>query len=262
MRGAVVDLDGTVYRSTEPIPGAVQGVASLRDSGIDTVFVSNTSSKSRDTCRGRLEQIGIEAALEDVITSASVTATYVAETYPGATVFAIGQPALLDELVAAGVSVTTDPEGAGPVVVGKDRSFDFETLTRALHALDGGGPFVVTNQDRTAPVGDGIEPGTGAIVAAIATATGRDPDVVTGKPHDPMLEAALDRLDVPASDCLVVGDNPESDIAMGARAGMTTVQVRSGIADRSSPAASAVEPDYVVESMAELDRVIDAIGGT
>lgn len=257
MRAALIDLDGTVYRSEEPIPGAPEGIATLQRAGIDLAFVSNTSSTSRETCQKRLEGFGIETDVRDILTSASVIATSVAETYPGATVFAIGQPALFDELEASNVEVTDDPDAAELVVMGKDRSFDFGTLTRGLRALGRDVPFMVTNRDRTTPTSDGIEPGTGAIVGAVAIAAEREPDVVAGKPNDPMIDATLDRLDVPPADCLVVGDSLESDIVMGKRAGMTTVLVLSGIEDRDSVEGASIEPDYVVESMARLDRILD-----
>lgn len=175
--------------------------------------------------------------------------------------FSIGQPALFDELEAADVGITADPSVADLLVVGKDRSFDLGTLTRVLHALDDGVPFVVTNMDRVSPTSDGLEPGTGALVGSLVGASDREPDVVTGKPHDAMIDAMFDRLGVSASDCLVVGDSLESDIAMGHRAGMTTVLVLSGIADHDGAEVRSVEPDHVVESMAELDEVLDAERG-
>lgn len=257
MHGAIVDLDGTVYRSETAVPGARAGIELLRDAGIDVAFVTNSSTKSRTVCLERLESIGIEADEADVLTSAAVAASYVAEEYPAETAMAIGETALFEELSRAGVARTEDPTDCDVLVVGKDRSFDFETLVRGLHALEHGATFVATNRDRKSPTDAKPEPGSGAVVAAIGFAAGREPDVVAGKPHDPMIEASLDRLAVDPSNCLVIGDNPETDIRMGRRAGMTTVLVLTGLVDRDDPIAA----DHVLESMATIDEVLPGFRG-
>lgn len=256
MDGAVVDLDGTVYRSETAIPGAREGIELLRDAGVDVAFVTNSSTKSRTVCRERLESIGIEADESDILTSAAVAASYVAEEFPGATAMAIGEPTLFEELSRAGVTLTEEPAECDVLVVGKDRSFDFETLTRGLHALENGATFVATNRDRKSPTDAGTEPGSGAVVEAIGFAADRDPDVVAGKPHDPMIGVSLDHLGADPSDCLVIGDNPETDIRMGERAGMTTVLVLTGLVDRTDPVATDGTADHVLESMTELDEIL------
>lgn len=258
MKAAVVDLDGTVYRSAHAVPGAVDGIESLRSAGVDIAFVSNTSSKSRATCCERLNRIGIECELEDIITSTSVTATSVARTYSNASAFVVGMEALHEELDRTNVATTQTPEDADVLIVGKDRAFDFSTLTAALAVLEKGAPFVVTNRDRTAPLGNGgIEPGTGAIVAAIETASGRTPDIVAGKPHESMTAATLESLGCDATECLMIGDNPETDIEMADRAGMTTVLVMSGVADRSDAERSGA--DFVVESLREIPSILASL---
>lgn len=256
MNGAIIDLDGTVYRSETAIPGARAGIELLRDAGIDVAFVTNSATKSRAVCRNRLESIGIPADESDVLTSAGVAASYVAEEYPTDTVMAIGEPILSDELQRAGVRLTHDPFETDVLVVGKDRSFDFGTLTRGLHALEGGATFVATNRDRRSPTDTGTEPGSGSIIAAISFAAGREPDVVAGKPHDPMIEVSLDHLGVDPDACMVIGDNPETDIRMGDRAGMTTVLVLTGLVNREDPITTNGSVDYVLESMAGLEEVI------
>lgn len=260
MRGAIVDLDGTVYRSTTPVTGAIDGIATLRDAGVDVVFVSNTSSKSREECRERLRRIGVETDQDSIVTSASVTASHVVDAYPEETVLPIGSDALLDELRRADVPITDDPAIADILVVGKDRSFDYETMTRGLRTIDTGARFVATNRDRTSPTADGLVPGTGAIVGAIVAATGREPDVVVGKPHQPTIDAALGLLGASPAACLVIGDNVATDVAMGNRAGMTTVLVGSGVENREGDGNDAFVPDYRLESMESLDEVLDARG--
>jgi len=256
MECAIIDLDGTVYRSQTVIPGAREGIERLRDGGLNVVFVTNSSTKTRETCRDRLASLGIEAAVDDILTSASVTAAYVTREYPTASVLTIGSPALDHEFSQADGTLTEDPTEADVLVVGKDRSFDFETLTRGLRALESGATFVGTNEDRKVPTDSGMVPGCGALIAAISYAANQDPDQICGKPHDPMIEVSLDKLAADPADCLVIGDNPETDIEMGRRAGMTTVLVLTGLVDRSDPLLADEPADHVVDSLEDLSALL------
>ena len=256
MENAIIDLDGTVYRSQTAIPGAREGIESLRDGGVDIVFVTNSSTKTRETCRDRLTSLGIETAVDDILTSASVTAAYVTQEYPTASVLTIGSPALDHEFSAADANLTDDPTDAEVLVVGKDKSFDFETLTRGLRAIESGARFVGTNEDRKVPTDSGIIPGCGALIAAVGHAANCDPDQICGKPHDPMIEVSLNKLAADPADCMVIGDNPETDIEMGQRAGLTTVLVLTGLIDRTDPLLAEEPADHVIDSLEELPTVI------
>jgi len=256
MNSAIIDLDGTVYRSQTVIPGAREGIEYLRSSGFDIVFVTNSSTKTRETCQKRLSSLGIEASIGEILTSASVTATYVTREYPTASVLIIGSSALDHEFSQAGATLTEDPAEADVLVVGKDSTFDFETLTQGLRAVESGAVFIGTNQDRQVPTDSGTIPGAGALIAAISYATSHDPDQICGKPHNPMTEVSLDKLDTDPGDCMVIGDNPETDIKMGRRAGMTTVLVLTGLVTRTDPVLDDEPADYVVDSLEELSVLI------
>lgn len=255
MDAAIIDLDGTVYRSQTVVPGARDGIDQLRAAGVDIVFVTNSSTKTRAECRDRLASLGIEAAVSDILTSASVTATYVTTEYPAATVMAIGEQALTEECRQAGATLTTDPTEADVLVVGKDSTFDFDTLTRCLQAIDSGATFIGTNGDRKVPTDSGMVPGAGSLIAAIGYAADCDP-VICGKPNDPIIEVSLDTLETDPADCMVIGDNPETDIEMGRRAGLTTVLVLTGLIDRSDPRLAEDPADHVLDSMDDVSTVL------
>jgi ribonucleotide monophosphatase NagD (HAD superfamily) len=123
----------------------------------------------------------------------------------------------------------------------------------ALVALDDDTAFVGSDPDRTIPTGEGrAVPGSGAIIGSVGVVADRDPDVVLGKPADRTTEMALDRLGVPAGECLLVGDNLDTDIAMGERAGMTTVLVLSGASSRADIETADATPDHVLDSLAAV----------
>jgi arabinose operon protein AraL len=138
-----------------------------------------------------------------------------------------------------------------------DREFDYETLSKALYALDDDTTFLATNPDRTCPTADGEIPDCRAMTGAIEGATGREVDRVLGKPAETAMNAAMKRLDTRPERCLMIGDRLETDVRMGNRSGMTTVLVLSGATDRETVADSGIRPDHVIESIANIDVVLD-----
>lgn len=273
IRGVILDVDGTVLRDDEPVPGADAGLAALVDAGVDRLFCSNNPTKEPAAYAERFASAGFAVEPEEVLTSGAVTVAYLAEHRPDDAVFLVGEAGLRRQLEDAGLPVVDDPDDAETVVVSVDRGFDYDRLTDALWALSrvrgpddasgdaGDVAFVGTDPDITIPGADRPVPGSGAIVRAVAAVAERDPDVVLGKPSDYAREMALDRLGVPADECLVVGDRLDTDVALGARTGMTTALVLTGIVREerleTELAAAEAEPDYVLDSLAEVDRILD-----
>jgi 4-nitrophenyl phosphatase len=261
-RGAVVDLDGTVYLGSEPVPGAADAVVDLRERGLDLAFVTNNPTRSREEYVDHLAGMGIEATPSEVVSAGTTTARFLAERHDGDAVLIIGSDSLRRQLRAAGVELTDDPAAAAVVVTSHDHEFDYDDMTDGLRALDHAEAFYGTDPDLIYPGAGGRPyPGTGAITRAVAGVAEREPDLVLGKPSGPTIETVLETVGHPPEECLVVGDGLDTDIVTGERAGMTTVLVRSG---RSSPADvpdAAVEPDFVIDSIADLDDVLDAVRG-
>ncbi|WP_129116746.1 HAD-IIA family hydrolase [Halegenticoccus tardaugens] len=259
-RGVVLDVDGTVVMGDEPIPGAAEGLAALSDAGMRRLFVSNNPTKPPVAYVDRLARAGFDVAAEEVMTSGTVTTAYLRETYPDGTLFLVGESGLREQFLDAGLSVVRDPTATEPIdaaVVSIDRRFDYERLTDALSVLsDESVAFVGTDPDVTIPTADGLIPGSGAIINAVSGVTGRSPDCVLGKPSAVAQRMALDRLGLAPEECLVVGDRLDTDVALGERAGMTTALVRTGVTDEGALTDAAVEPDYVLDSLADVERII------
>lgn len=263
-RGAILDVDGTVVRGEQQLPGTAEGLAALTEREIDRLFVSNNPTHRPDEYAEKLGAAGIDATAEEVITAATSTIAYLRRNHEGERVYLVGEPGLHEQLTAAGFTV--DMAGAGGsdatapdvAVVSIDRGFDYDLLTEVLRVVRANEtPLVGSDPDAVIPAADGDIPGSGAIVAAVADVAEREPDAVLGKPHPLTRELALDRLGVAAEACLVVGDRLDTDIALGAGSGMTTVLVRSGVTDDARLARATVTPDYVVDSLAGLAAVLD-----
>lgn len=256
-QAAFVDLDGTVYRGNQLVPGAAAGVRTLRESDVDVLFLSNKAIERRRDYVAKLADLGIETTRDRVVNSGWVTARYVAANYPDSEAFVIGEEPLVEEFRAAGVDVTR--ESAGDLLVASmDREFSYEKLTLALATVENGTPFLATNPDRTCPTEDGAIPDAAGMISAVEGVTGRELDAVLGKPSETMVETALDAVGADPGECLVVGDRLETDIRMGQRAGMTTVLVLSGVTDRDDLADAEAQPDYVVETLGNVGEVLTA----
>jgi HAD superfamily hydrolase (TIGR01450 family) len=252
--GLIVDLDGVVWLGGHPIAGAVEAVASLRERGIRLLFLTNDPSSSREDQAARLTAIGVRATVDDVLTSAAATARFLAgrENLRGRRVFVIGSPAFRRELVDAGLEVVSATEGrlAELVVVGGHAGFDFAELREATRAVAGGAELVAAGRDRFIPTDDGPEPATGAILAAVETASGITATVI-GKPEPYIFELAREAL----PDCervAVVGDNLASDVAGAKRAGLVAILVLTGVATAADVVGVEHQPDFVLASLAEL----------
>jgi len=251
-QGYIFDLDGTIYRGDRAIPGAPETIAALRRRGCRVVFISNKPLQRRAHYAAKLTRLGIPATPEDVITSAFVLGRRLAREAPGARLYVVGEPPLLEELADFGLQIT-DGSGAVDIVVAAfDRTFDYQKLNLAFQAIRRGARFVATNADPTCPVEGGEIPDAGAVIGAIEGCTGKRVEWVAGKPSPLMIEAGLARLGVPPADCLVVGDRLKTDIVMGKRAGVATALVLTGVTRREDLAQAPVQPDYVLKSVAEL----------
>lgn len=256
IEGAVLDLDGTVYRGDELIEGAAETVRKLRNAGIETLFFSNNPTKSRRAYADRLSGLGIETAPEEVLSAGTVTTRFLREEHADDAVFLIGADGLRTQLETAGVDLVADATEADVLVVSWTREFGYGDLLAGYRAIEAGATFYGTDPDRLIPAENGMVPGSGAIVNAVAGTVERKPEKILGKPSTEARRSALEELSAPPERCVVVGDRLNTDIALGERAGMRTVLVKTGVSTDADLDESDVTPDHVVDSLAEIEAVL------
>ena len=228
----IVDLDGVLWLAGEPIGDVASAVAALRGRGARVVFATNNSAPTTEQLVARLARVGIDADPDDLVTSARVAASLLE---PGQRVHVLGEAGLVEALVERGVEVVD----AGPrdaAVVGWSRDFDFAALAAIATVARETGRLIATNGDPTHPTPEGLLPGSGALLAAVATASGVTP-VVAGKPHAPTADYVRTRiLDHGAvTAAVMVGDQPGTDGALAARLGIPFVLVDSGVTPPGAP---------------------------
>ncbi len=253
--GYLFDLDGTIYLGERLISGADWAIAELRKRGRRVVFLSNKPIASRRDYAEKLTRLGIPASEDEVVNSSYVLARHLAQQRPGARVYAVGEPPLLQELKRHGLVLTDDPDEVEVVVAAFDRTFHYDKLTLAYQAIKRGARFWATNPDRTCPVEDGEIPDAAGMIAAIEAVTGRRVELIAGKPSPLMVKAALERLGLPLEHCAIVGDRLETDVVMGKTSGLTTILVLTGVTSREALKEAEIQPDYVLGSVAELPEL-------
>ena len=255
-QGYIFDLDGTIYLGERAIPGAPETVRRLRQAGCRVTFVSNKPLEPRERYAEKLTRLGIPTEPADVLTSGHVLGRWLAAEAAGARVFVVGEPPLLAELAAFGLQITNGAEHseeADFVVAAFDRTLDYRKLNTAFQAIRQGARFVATNADRTCPVEGGEIPDAAAVIGAIEGCTGKQVELVAGKPSALIIEAGLARMGgLSPEQCLVVGDRLETDVVMAQRAGAASAVVLTGVTRREHLARSPIQPDYVLESVADI----------
>ena len=222
----IVDLDGVLWLAGQPIGDVAGAVGALHDRGVRVVYVTNNSSPTTGQLVGRLAKVGIDADPEDLVTSARVAASLVE---PGERVHLLAEAGMVEALEERGVEVA-DQGHRDAAVVGWSRDFDFAALAAISTVARETGRLIATNGDPTHPTPEGLMPGSGALLAAVATASGVVPEVA-GKPHPPMVDyvgtAVLGGTD--QASAVMVGDQPGTDGVLADRLGIPFVLVDSGV---------------------------------
>ncbi|WP_373231518.1 HAD-IIA family hydrolase [Cohnella sp.] len=258
------DLDGTLYRGNERIPGAGRLITDLQQRGMACWFVTNNSTRTAIEVAEHLHAMGIPAEKEKIVTSALAAAYYVREHYQGSRTFVIGERGLQEALRGEGIQLLTgeteDRITAELVVQGLDRNLTYESIRLAVKHLLGGAVFVQTNPDRLLPVDRGFLPGAGSIGAALQAASGIEP-IVIGKPSKIMMDYTLKLAGVTPARAWVIGDNPYTDLAAGRNAGCPSILVLTGLCTADNwqehCQAAGVEPHAVCDGPDEFAAILD-----
>lgn len=249
------DLDGTIYLGDQLLPGAAHTIATLRERGRRTVFLSNNPTKTREQYAAKLTQFGIPTPVDDIVNSSFALVQWLLREAPQARLFVVGEEPLKHDLRAAGFRLSERAGEIDVVVASFDRTFEYRKLQISFDAIRAGARLIATNPDRYCPVPGGGEPDCAAMIAAIEGCTGAVCDPIVGKPSPIMVQTIMALLNLPPERCIMVGDRLETDIKMGIDAGMATCLVLTGDATREKLAASGLQPTLILD---QIDGLLDA----
>jgi 4-nitrophenyl phosphatase len=230
----IVDLDGVVWLTGHAIGQSARAVADLRAAGIRVVFATNNSAPTTQELLDRLDRLGVSASADDLATSAGAVASMIA---PGQSVKVLADEGVVEALTARGVTVVADGPADGPVdapvdaaVVGWTHDFTFDRLAATATSARTSGRLIATNEDPTHPTPAGLMPGSGALLAAVATASGVTPEIA-GKPHGPMASLMKEKFGFEDGDpsVVMIGDQPRTDGRLAERLTIPFGLVDSGV---------------------------------
>ena len=249
----ILDLDGCVWIGDQPVEGSVAAIGILREAGKRVAFVTNNSWHAGEDHVAKLWGLGVQASLADVVTVGGAVQHRLAETRSGRTAFVIGRESLRRHVADAGLKVLNGTDLASRVdvvVVGGTDDVHYDDLRNASLSVRRGAELLGTARDPTLPMPDGYWPGSGAILAAVETASETTATIV-GKPMPQLFLTALDRLGEGRT--LAVGDRLDSDIAAAAAAGLDAALVLSGGATEEDAAGAPTPgPVAVAATLGEL----------
>lgn len=247
-KGYLIDLDGTMYRGTEPIEEAVTFVKKLQERNLPYLFVTNNSSKTPDQVAEHLTQFDVPVTKEQVFTTSMATAAFISQEKKDASVYVIGGEGIRQALTEKGMELVT--ESPDYVVVGLDRDITYEKLALGCLAVRGGAKFISTNGDIAIPTERGLLPGNGSLTSVIAVSTQTDP-IFIGKPEAVIMEQALEVLGLPKEEVAMIGDNYDTDITAGINVGMDTVIVHTGVTTKEVLGTMQKQPTFSIPSLSE-----------
>ena len=274
----LVDLDGVVYRGSDPVPGIAALLDRLVRTGDEVIYVTNNSLWYRTDYVDRLRSMGAPVSVDRIVSSPRATALYLRESAPGLTrVLVLGGPGLGREMRDVGFDVVMAGEAAArveaegidrfeaagrpeAVVVGLDPDLSWQRLAVATSSIRAGARFVVTNRDPIYPTERGLMPGAGAIVAAVEAASECVP-VSIGKPAPLLLEEAARVAGVDPASAVMIGDSIRTDLPAARAVGARCVLMLTGVTSRAEVEALARQdrPDAVAADAVELERALDGL---
>jgi 4-nitrophenyl phosphatase len=246
----LLDMDGTFNLGDQLIDGSLYFIETLNELGKDYLFLTNNSSKHRGQYAEKIRRLGLPIREEKVFTSGEATALYLQQERPNSSVYVVGTPALEEEFRQHGFQLEENHPQS--IVLGFDTTLTYEKLWKLCDFVRAGLPYIATHPDFNCPTETGFMPDIGAMIAFVQASTGREPDLVVGKPNRMIIDAVAHKLGLQISEMAMVGDRLYTDIALGAASGITTCLVLSGETHPEDLINSPHQPTYCFENLAAI----------
>jgi 4-nitrophenyl phosphatase len=252
IKALIIDMDGVVWRGTEPIGDLPAIFARIHSLGLKAIMATNNATLTPQLYVEKMSSFGVELEPWQVINSSQAAAALLRKRFPkGGQVYLVGEAGLLEAMAEAGFEQDEDGGEVLAVIAALDRSFNYAKLRRAANLIRSGALFIGTNHDPSLVVPEGLDPGAGSIIAAIETTTGQKA-VLAGKPNPGMYQAAFERLQVSPRETLAVGDRLDTDIAGAQAAGCPSCMVLTGVNTIEDARAWNPPPELIAESLEAL----------
>lgn len=260
IRHVALDMDGTIYLGSTLFPFTKDFLAGLTEMGISYSFLTNNPTRSISDYLAKLAKLGIEATPENMYTTAVATIDYLKARMPEAKrLYVVGTPSMEAEFIQAGFELTATDATEMPdcLVVAFDTTLTYDKLCRAAYLTSKGIPYIATNPDRVCPTDqETVLVDCGSLCQAIEHATGRQPDLVIGKPNSDMLSGIRYRHNLQADEIAMCGDRIYTDVAMAVNAGALGVLVLSGETTLDTALNAERVPDIIARDVAAFGEML------
>ena len=250
----VVDMDGTFYLGNSLLPGAKEFTECVEKSGKRFFFFTNNSSHNEEECLGKLRKYGYDAKDGTVIISSHVTIDFLKRNREGKSVYLVGNKNLTGDFNKAEIPLTEEKPDI--VVIGFDTELTYEKLNKACNFIAQGAEYIVTHPDVNCPLKDGFMPDVGSYMALIKASTGREPDLIMGKPYAYTVDYVTNRIGCKREEVAFVGDRLETDIAIGVKNGLKAVLVYTGVTTPEMYEKSDIKATAAFENIGELGKAL------
>lgn len=250
----IVDMDGTFYLGESLLPGAKEFAECVEKSGKKFFFFTNNSSHNEQACLSKLRRYGYDAEDGSVIISSHVTIDFLKRNRPGKSVYLIGNENLRGDFIKAGITLTD--ENPDIVVLGFDTQVTYEKLNKGANFIAAGKEYISTHPDVNCPLKDGFMPDAGALMALMKASTGKDPDIIMGKPYAYTVDYVTNRICCKREEIAFVGDRLETDIAIGVKNGLKAVLVYTGVTTPEMYEKSDIKATVAFENIGELGKAL------
>jgi len=251
--GLMIDMDGTIYKGGNLIPGAIEMVEFLKKEKIPFVFLTNNSSHTIDYYFNKLKSMGFRINREHILSSTIATARFIRERRAGKKVYVVASHDVTEELETLGISSNdNDPD---VVLLTFDRTITFDKINRAYHHIMNGAELIATHPDDLCPTEDAYDVDIGQFIHMLSYLTGTSP-LIIGKPSLLMVEMAAGEMGVDKERMIMIGDRLYTDMRMALNAGIDSILVLSGEAKMSDVEEMESKPTYVIGSVAELPDLL------
>ena len=246
----LMDMDGTVYVGDRKIEGAFEALCEIKRRGKQVVFLTNNSSKTPEKYVEKLASMGYPATREDIFSSGEATIRFLQEQRKGKKVLLLANSVVYEQFRAAGISLVT--ENADLVLVCFDTELNYQKLTLACNHIFEGKEYIVSHPDLVCPANPYPVPDVGSFMALIKAVTGRDPDLIVGKPYSLMAEYIEKDYGLRPEEIAMCGDRLYTDIKFAVNNGMKSILVLTGETTREDLERSDIKPDLVLDTFADV----------
>lgn len=251
IKGLLFDLDGVLYVGSQPIEGAAASIRQIKASNIPTRFITNTSTLSLASLQQKMHGLGFSIPAEDIISAPQAALMHLKQQQDP-----VCRLLLAEDVKKDFVDIRQSETHVDYIVIGDiGGTWSYALLNELFKHLMEGAKLIAIHKNRFWQTEHGLQMDIGGFVDALEYASGVKA-MLMGKPSIDFFQVALDGLGVSAAEAAIIGDDIDVDIGGGQQAGLTGILVKTGKYRQSYVEASAIKPDFIISSVADLPGLI------